>query len=182
MLTQVALLSIKKLLTLALISPIAIMLQGCIPGSQICYIPPASSKMPKAQLLHVSQSDFGGPNHQYFVTKINGISSHQISDADVASGIMRLSDFYMTPGLYSVDFKIRQRGISEPMSIDATPILNRGKLVGSYTREHIPAGISGAIFAGTATIVVSPMQAGKTMGYFELLNSAGVIPLQKNSP
>jgi len=87
-----------KIQYLIIISLFTVLLQGCIPGSQICYISPAYAGMPKSEMLHISQNYFGPSPNQFFITKINGIAGHEVSDTDLAYGSVRLSDFYLAPG------------------------------------------------------------------------------------
>ena len=165
-----------KIQYLIIISLFTVLLQGCIPGSQICYISPAYAGMPKSEMLHISQNYFGPSPNQFFITKINGIAGHEVSDTDLAYGSVRLSDFYLAPGTYSVDFRVRGRSSGTPGTILEMPAMYNNRSAPPMITVIPGAQTPGSISGGTVTVTITSEQAGKTMNYYDFLKFAGVVP------
>jgi tetratricopeptide (TPR) repeat protein len=89
-----------RILNLTIVSFFAVLLVGCMPGSQILYIPPANSQMPKAQLIHVSRLNTRG--NDLSIVKINAITVLE----PAFGGALRPFDFYVVPGTYSIDYRV----------------------------------------------------------------------------
>jgi len=142
-----------KILNLTAVCVAAALLEGCIPESQIVYIPPASRQMAKNQMIHVSQlpsvevrtAEGNRWIGAFFVNSINGIAINKPIDPGWGPTSMRLSDFYVVPGTYSADYEY---------------LAPRKRTFFTYER---------AIKSGNVKIVVNPSQTGTTITYFQFL-------------
>jgi tetratricopeptide (TPR) repeat protein len=134
--------------------------------SEVVYIPPATAQMPKTQLIHVTVR---GDYKFVYVNKINGITVMEPAVADSHYGAKaRPVDFYVVPGTYSVDYqKVRMpdSGRGDLFSTTTRPIFNNSgtRLLGSIFIRGNGAIGPATITRGTATVVASPTQAGKTI-------------------